>query len=536
MQLHGRAARHAALLISAMASAASAPPASAAGPADVHVRVEGVARTLFDRVVRSEPRSIRAASDSRPRACDGTNLGTSSAPGPTATSATVDAMATIGQDFDGTWYPGYDDYFIARWGPEAEDDAKGWWWGALVNWSFTSIGGCQLQVGTGDEVLWVNDAFSGRRFLRLDGAATAVADAPYAARVRSSALTTAGGDATADPQPDAVVVGVDANGQPAPDAVVEGTSGLDGTAVVTFRALGWQRIKARMPDRDGDGREDAIASNSLDVCVVATPADRCLGQPPSQVPVRPGPPPSPAPDATPPHAPSPVPRPGPEPPLAGDGTPPSTRDDQPGPGPMRITSARILDAGKRHGRVTVAWRVDAPVAIARWTVSATPLGARPGRVAARAHGDGGTTRASLRPPAGRTYLLRLAVVDALGRSASRTIGRVLVPVDDRARGVGRRGAWRAVSHPTAWRGTLSRGARGAAMRVRLGAGRPVVLVRPGSRAARVELRSGGGRTVARIPAGARARQLRAPAQRRSGPVELRVRSGTMHVDGIGLAP
>lgn len=547
MQLRLRAAQRAALLTLVTAGAAGAAPASAAVPAEVHVRVEGVARTIFDRVVRTEARPVQAASDPTPRRCDGTNLRAHPTPGPTATGATVDAMAAIGHGFDGTWYASYDDYFITRWGPEPEVHANGWWWGMLVNGTFTGNGGCQLRVQSGDELLWVNDAFTGRPLLQLDGAETAILNAPYAASVTSTAPTTGGGTPAGAPQPSAVVAGVDANGQPQPDGIVEpATTALDGTAMVTFRAVGWQRIKARMPDGDGDGREDAIASNSLDVCVVPTPAERCAGAPPSQVPTspeptprpdpRPGPDPGPAP--VPPPAPGPAPTPRPQPPTPNPRTEPTPDAGRARPAPVRIATPRIDHAGRRVGRVTVAWRVDGPVAVDRWTVSAKPLGVRRGRFTPRASGGSDATRASLRLPAGRTHLLRLKVVDALGRSSSRTLGRVLVPIDDRARTVRRRGSWRTVLHPTAWRGTLSRGSRGASLRVRLGAGRPVVVVRPGPRAARVELRTAGGRTVARVPAGrhATARQLRAPVQRRGGPVELRVLSGTVTVDGLGLAP
>ena len=57
--------------------------------------------------------------------------------------------------------PRFDDYFITRFGPDAQERraSPG---GVLVNNTFTNVGGCQYQLDEGDEVLWVYDAFSGR--------------------------------------------------------------------------------------------------------------------------------------------------------------------------------------------------------------------------------------------------------------------------------------------------------------------------------------------------------------------------------------
>src|SRR5690349_10945366 len=89
-------------------TASAAVPVASAAPADVSVRVEGVRATVFDRVVRTAGHDVKAASDTETRTCDGTNLGANPTPGPTATGATVDAMTSIGQSFDGNWYPGFD--------------------------------------------------------------------------------------------------------------------------------------------------------------------------------------------------------------------------------------------------------------------------------------------------------------------------------------------------------------------------------------------------------------------------------------------
>src|SRR5262249_14300242 len=73
------------------------------------------------------------------------------------------------EGFDGDWYgaESFDDYFITQWGPERQDVSEGDYWGVVVNNVFLPVGGCQYQVDSGDEVLWVYDAFDGRPQLVL---------------------------------------------------------------------------------------------------------------------------------------------------------------------------------------------------------------------------------------------------------------------------------------------------------------------------------------------------------------------------------
>jgi len=144
-------------------------PSAGAMPTEVTVRIEGSSKTLFEGPVLTEGHDVKASSDLASRPCDGTNNGAHSQPSATPTAASVDAMAIVGEDFDGEWYPGFDDYFITRWGPDHE--GGGAFWGVLVNGAFTSLGGCQFANQAGDEVLWAFDAFGSRPFLRLAAAA-----------------------------------------------------------------------------------------------------------------------------------------------------------------------------------------------------------------------------------------------------------------------------------------------------------------------------------------------------------------------------
>lgn len=409
--------------------------ASTAGaePATVHVRIEGITQTLVDRVVRTDGHDVRASSDSQPRRCDGANAGRNARPGPTATAAAVDALAALGQGFDGRWYPGFDDYFIQQWGPEREDNDKLWWWGLIVNRKLAGLGGCQLRVRDGDEVLWANDAFSGRPFLWLS-AASARPTVTVGAPLKVTVGATDGGSGAATPAPyaGATVEAVTANGQPAGPGVADGgVSGADGSATITFRATGWQRVKARGPAGGPGGAPAAIASNSIDVCVEATAGAGCDGAPPSQ-----------------------------RPPGGGGGG--ATTGGKGGP--------------QRPGK-----------------------GARP------------------------VWMRQFAP-----RSLR----------DDRARGLRWTGRWKRLRSSSAWRKTLSRGGRGAAVRVRLAGGRPAFLLRLTGASARFELRAGRRSAVAALPAvsGGGARVVRGPRLPRGGGVaSLRVLSGVVRVDGVGRA-
>jgi hypothetical protein len=145
----------------------SSAEAEPTGPEQVNVRIEGKNETLFEGPIETDGHAIQASSDTQPRKCDSTNNGAHALPGPTPTSASVDAMALVGETFDGEWFDGFDDYFITRWGPDAQNESQGAFWGVLVNNVLTSVGGCQYKLHAGDEAMWIYNAFGGRPILQL---------------------------------------------------------------------------------------------------------------------------------------------------------------------------------------------------------------------------------------------------------------------------------------------------------------------------------------------------------------------------------
>jgi hypothetical protein len=272
----------------------------------VNVRIEGKSETLFEGPIWTDGHEVQASSDTQARSCDGVNVNDPEnlTPGPTPTAAAADAMSIIGETFDGQWYNTYDDYFITRFGPDEQSLTEAAYWGVLVNNVFTDVGGCQYQLDTGDEVLWVYDAFKGRPLLALYPVA-----AGYTSGVRPLTATAELGkpfevevvdyaDQREDEPPrgpgrsgsspllgaDVSPVQTSAKGFERIETTDPATQITDaeGRASITFTEPGWHRIKASAFNAEG---EAAIRSNRLDVCVPLSGASGC-GSPPAEDDVR----------------------------------------------------------------------------------------------------------------------------------------------------------------------------------------------------------------------------------------------------------
>jgi hypothetical protein len=272
--------------------------AAGAAPVTVNVRIEGNTETLFEGPVSVTPHGVEATSDTVERSCNGINSldPWNTTPEPTPTSSAVDAMSLIGETFDGQWYPGYDDYFIKRFGTDAEKGGKSW--GILVNNTFTDVGGCQYQVDAGDEVLWAFNAFDFRPFLALFPTAANYASGPRPLTATATlgqpfkVEVTSYDDDTEDVPPahpertgSSGLGGVDVspvttnpiNGFEKVDVENPATVETDshGKASITFNTPGWHRIKATVPAVPGMTEEEAIRSNRLDVCVPVVGQTEC---------------------------------------------------------------------------------------------------------------------------------------------------------------------------------------------------------------------------------------------------------------------
>ena len=228
------AAALAALLVCASAQAA---------PVTVNLRVEGSTSTIFEGPVTTDGKAIDKGDGPHP--CDGTNLGNNPSPGPTMTSALDDAPIAGG--WAGTWFAGFEDFGIDRIGPDATDNVA-LFWGYARNYQYPEVGGCQQRVEAGDEVLYTFDSF-GKPLLRLEGPRRAVVG-------QSVALSVTDGT-TGQPLDGATISGM------------PGTTGADGRLAVSFGSDGVQRLKA--------GRDGAVRSNSIEVCVEQPGTNACAG-------------------------------------------------------------------------------------------------------------------------------------------------------------------------------------------------------------------------------------------------------------------
>lgn|GEM_PF-5840828 len=259
-----------------------------ATPTQVNVRIEGKSETLFEGPIWTEGHDVKASSDIQARPCDGTNDHQHATPGATPTASAVDAMGIAGETFDAQWYgSSFDDYFLTRFGPDEESIAEGAYWGILVNNAFTSVGGCQYELGPDNEVLWVYDAFKERPFLALlplaahytSGlrplTATAELGKPFHVEVVNYASdkedtppsTPEREGSTPEPEARVLPVYTASNGfekietESFPTVLTDS----EGKASITFTKPGWHRIKATV--LTPQGMEVAVRSNRLDVCV-----------------------------------------------------------------------------------------------------------------------------------------------------------------------------------------------------------------------------------------------------------------------------
>jgi hypothetical protein len=384
---------------------------------NVSVRIEGREETLFEGTVPVTIHPVQASSDTEAHDCDGINPldPENVVPAATATLASVEAMESIGESFDGKWYESLGDYFITRWGPDAQEPATGAYWGILVDERYTSVGGCQYELDESDEVLWIWNAFAtpARPTLALYPEA-----AHYTGGLRPRRVTVAPGE----PVPLEVVAFPDGGeGVPAGAPSRAGSSPYEGATVapVAVRPQGFQRIETGSPEAvvtnaagkatvsfstpgvhrikatvGAPGTESAaVRSNGLEVCVRAQVGDCGEAVPgtTSTVAAAAGP-------------------------VAAPAAPRATR----------ISKPKLSRAGLAHGRLTVSWKVlDPGAGVKSWRVATKTLGAKGGWVA-RAHGTGGT-RATVRLPRGHRYAVRFTLADLAGHTTTYSLGKVQVP-------------------------------------------------------------------------------------------------------------
>jgi len=200
----------------------------------VNLRIEGLTETFFEGNIETRGHNITTKQGGNHH-CDGTNNHAHKTPGPTATSALADGSKVGHYTFDGPYDKSLDDFLITRIASNSQDKHDSW--SLLLNYEFAKVGGCQLRVNVGDDVLWAYDAFDKAHILKLTGPSKAQKGVEFVVKV-------------VDGQ----------TGHPVQGATVEGQkTDKNGHATLVIHNTGTISFKAE--------KSDSIRSNALSVNV-----------------------------------------------------------------------------------------------------------------------------------------------------------------------------------------------------------------------------------------------------------------------------
>lgn len=459
-------------------SLAAAPPALAA-PVTVNLRVEGVSDTIFDGSLVTDAHRTTTPSDGVARPCDGTNSG--GAPTPTAIGALDDGSKAAGFAWDANWDGGFGDYYpFLRIGSETIDSSSHYL-AFYLNWVYAQLGGCSQSVKQGDEVLFAHSSFSQSKVLRLSGPTTATNGQSVTVHVEEF---------------DGF------NGTPASGASVLGaTTGADGTATLSFAEEGIYRLKAE--------RADAVRSNAVVLCVDPAGAAPCTST---------------------------------------DSTAPSVESGF-GAADPDLPGRRLASRYGRSRTILVAWagQDGAGSGVANYTVEVSQ--ASDGASASQAEPEWRTlldkspsNGAHFRGDSGDAYRFRITATDRALNSSSIVTDPVLIPVDDRDRGILHlsRG-WKRTRVENAWGRTVVRAKQaGATGRMRFRGKQVALIGRKLAKGGRLRVTVDGKSRTLRVRGRTGHRSVLWVSRKlKSGSHTLRLRSlggGPVEIDAVAPSP
>ena len=230
--------------------------AAAAAPITVQLRVEGATATLYEGPITTDGETFETASSGGLHPCNYrdngnsggfTNGGNAAA---TPTSALHDAALASGLAFDGEWFASSGDFFVSQVGPDVNQSSPPFdSWGYALNDTTAQIGGCQVALAPGNEVLWAYNYFNLKHLLGLSGPTTVNVGTPLTLHV----LDAQTGAPIAGASIGEVINGV--------NTAIPGSSTTDsnGDASVTLASAGVVKLKA--------SQSESVRSNALTVCV-----------------------------------------------------------------------------------------------------------------------------------------------------------------------------------------------------------------------------------------------------------------------------
>ena len=470
--------RRTALSLALLLTALAAAPAAHAFPVTVNLRVEGPTKTVFDGPVTTDAHDVTTQTAGTHK-CDGTNGAAEPEPGPTATGALDDAAKLAGFTIDGPYGNfGIDDYFLERVGDE-EIDPNSEYWSLWINHGFSDKGGCQKRVLAGQDVLWAGIPFSVSIPLKLAGPDSAVTGQPVQVKVTDGS--------NGDPQGGATVGGA--------------TTGADGQATLTIPNEGIYRLKAEKPD--------TIRSNTVVLCVDPPGAAPCTST-----------------DST--------------PPVIESGFGASDRD---------LPGRRLASRDGRSRTMLVSWGAQdgAGSGVAHYTVEVSEVADGAGASQAEPEWRTLLDKAAsnglhFRGESGDAYRFRITATDRALNSSSIVTDPVLVPVDDRDRGVLHLSpGWKRTRAANAWGRTVVRASRaGATGRMRFRGTRVALIGRKLSRGGRLRVTVDGRSRTLRVRGRTGHRSVLWVSRKlRPGSHSLRLRSlgrGPVELDAVAPSP
>ncbi len=262
-------------LAGALVSLLSLSASALAAPITVNLRVEGSTKTLFEGPVSAEaipaPPGIETASSAGSHPCDVKDNGGNGGFGAAAaapTAALYDAAIAQHLQFDAFWSTEFKDFNVSQVGEDIANSANnGEYWGYAVNFTTAELGGCQIRLAPGSEVLWAYNFFGLPHLLSLTGPKSVNVGTPFTVHVTDGQ--------TGQPISGAAI-GTDVAGMTSTSASSP-TTDASGNATVTLTQAGTVTLKAT--------QSESVRSNGLTVSVGYGAACACA----PLVPVRPAP-------------------------------------------------------------------------------------------------------------------------------------------------------------------------------------------------------------------------------------------------------
>jgi hypothetical protein len=259
-------------LVGALVGLLSLSASASAAPITVNLRVEGATKTLYEGPISAEPIEppgieppVIEAKGTSPgmHPCDvkynGENGGFGAA-APTPIATLYEAALTTHLPFAAGWFSSLNDFRVEQVGEDiANSEENGQYWGYAVNFTTAEVGGCQIRLAPGSEVLWAYNFFGLKHLLSLSGPSSVTVGTPFTVHVVDGQT----GEPISGAAIGELVSGVTNTSSSSP------TTNAAGNATVTLTHVGAVTLKAT--------QSESVRSNGLVVSASNGSACGCVG-------------------------------------------------------------------------------------------------------------------------------------------------------------------------------------------------------------------------------------------------------------------